>query len=107
MGFVLGAALLISPVFSAPVSAEEAATEDPNFSYKTITTREGLTFRVPEDMPIENRNGIQTPIPFDQYMYGKFKQIENKLKEVDAKLDRIEKMLISMQEDKPKVLSSR
>ena len=73
-----------------------------NFEYHTVTTKEGLNFRVPEDMPIETKNGIQAPLPFDEYMYGKFKQIENRLNSMDAKLDRIETMFVSLKENKAK-----
>ena len=80
-----------------------AETTDNNFDYSTVTTSEGLTFRVPEDMPIETRGGIQAPIPFDEYMYGKFRKFEDRLKVIDTKLDRIEKLLLEMRDEKARL----
>lgn len=82
-----------------PAEEEDIRKEAANFKYNTVTTKEGLSFRVPEDMQVETRNGIQAPIPFDEYMYGKFKSMDNRLKSIDAKLDRIEKILISHKEN--------
>ncbi len=69
------------------------APEDTNFHYQTKMTKEGLFFRVPEDMPIERRGGLQVPMQFDEYMYGKFKQLDDTLKEIGARLGHIESML--------------
>ena len=70
-----------------------AASEKPNFKYKTVTTPEGLVFRVPEDMPIEKRAGILAPIPFDEYSYGKFAQIQDRLNKLETKLDKLQETL--------------
>ena len=83
---------LVLSVSSWGFAAEEPreTQEGPaNFKYRTITTEEGLVFRVPEDMPIEKKNGILAPIPFDEYMYGKFKQIDERLKRIETKLEAI------------------
>ena len=82
--------------------SDDIRKEAANFKYNTVTTKEGLNFRVPEDMPVEMRNGIQAPIPFDEYMYGKFKQMDSRLKSIESKLDEIQKALISTN-DKSKV----
>ena len=76
--------------------------EDDNFKYHTVTTKEGLNFRVPEDMPIETRNGLQVPMPFDEYMYGKFKQMDNRLKSIETKLSNIENILTAGKASKDK-----
>lgn len=76
----------LAPVFflglsTAAVSADDPnapKAETPNFPYKTLKTKEGLIFRVPSDMPVETRGGIQAPIPFDEYVYGKFEALESK-----------------------------
>ncbi len=98
-------ALLFGSVFLVPANglAEESAEQGSeegaaNFRYETVTTSEGLTFRVPEDMPIEKRNGIVAPIPFDEYMYGKFAQLDQRMKSIEMKIDRIEALL----SEKPK-----
>jgi hypothetical protein len=85
-----------------------AAQDDSQFKYQTVTTKEGLSFRIPEDMPIETRNGIQIPIPFDEYMYSKFKQMDNRLNAMDAKLEAIQKFLAEMrEEDRKRVHASQ
>ena len=78
-----------------------------NYRYKTVTTKEGLNFRIPEDMPIETRNGIQAPISFEEYLYGRFKQMDSRLKSIEMKLDNIEKLLASSKEEKQKLPTSR
>ena len=83
---------------------KEIRAEADNFQYSTKTTKEGLQYRVPEDMPIETRNGIQAPIPFDEYMYSKFKKIDTRLDAMDKKLDNIQKILLGLKkEDKQKL----
>ena len=84
---------------------EEVREEATNFKYQTVKTQEGLNYRIPEDMPIESRNGIQAPIPFDEYMYSKFKAIDNKLQNMDEKLDHLEALVLELKENKPKVLT--
>ena len=79
---------------------------DTNFKYTTVTTKEGLSFRVPEDMPIEKRGGLLGPIPFDEYTYSKLKQIDTKIQGLNEKLDRIEKKMDEAKEEKKNVLSA-
>lgn len=93
--------LWIFAVLSLGAAVAAAAEDAENFEYRTVTTKEGLTYRVPEDMPIENRNGIQAPIPFDEYMYGKFKRMDARLKEMGEQLDRIEQLLLELKEGGP------
>ena len=88
--------LALSPAWGADEAPP--AEEDTNFRYQTKMTKEGLHFRVPEDMPIEHRGGLQVPLPFDEYMYGKFKQLDGILKSMETRLERIEKLLIEMKE---------
>jgi hypothetical protein len=104
MGFCLFSLFLVSTLVYPSVSNAEEETavkeEDvlPPLEYRTVTTPEGLSFRVPEDMPIEMRSGILSPIPFEEYVYAKFKQIDLKLKKISAQLDRIETLMLSLQE---------
>jgi hypothetical protein len=85
--------IALACVSAAPAFCAGAAEDEANFKYQTVTTKEGLTFRVPEDMPIESRGGIQAPIPFDEYMYGKFKQMDGRLARIEAQLQKIEELL--------------
>ncbi len=104
------AVFLFSLCIVQPVLADETKTDkedkDDNFQYTTLTTKEGLTFRVPEDMPIERRGGIQAPIPFDEYMYGKFKQMDDRLKDIETMLEDIRKILKSQKQTKAETLVS-
>ena len=79
----------------------EVRTDANNFKYQDVQTQAGLNFRVPEDMPIEKKNGIEAPLPFDEYMYGKFKQIDGRLENIEKKLDNIEKVLSPKPEPMP------
>jgi hypothetical protein len=78
--------------FSANASAEEeeSMTEQmKKYKFETVTTKEGLKFNVPSDMPILNKDGLVVPMPFEEYLYIKFKLIEERMKRLE---DRIEKM---------------
>ena len=66
-----------------------AEDDETNFRYQTKATKEGLIFRVPEDMPIESRGGLQVPMQFDEYMYGKFKQMDSRMQRIESKLERV------------------
>jgi len=110
---VLVGILLLGPdVFGFTEEEEDAIRQGAaNFKYHTVTTKEGLNFRVPEDLPIEKKDGLLNPLPFDEYMYGKFKQIDERLKSIELLLDRIDKTLAppvdnSPQANKPKALKS-
>jgi hypothetical protein len=96
--------------FSTGVSyaADTANSEsnDKNFDYQTVTTKEGLNFRVPEDMPIQKKDGIVAPVPFDEYMYGKFKKMDARLERIEQQLASIEKTLQEMKQSQPKVLKA-
>lgn len=85
-------------------SSANRAGSAANFKYKTVTTQEGLHFRVPEDMPIQTVNGIQVPMPFDEYMYGKFSDLGARVKSLESRLERIEKLLASTTSDSSKSL---
>ena len=74
---------------------QEIRDEAKDFKYNEVIAKSGLKYRVPEDMPIETRNGIEAPIPFDEYTYGKFKRIEGRLDRIEESLARIEKAVAS------------
>lgn len=101
--FLMGLFLLVPISHSAESTTPE---DDSNFKYKTITTKDGLNFRVPEDMPIQKKDGIVAPMPFDEYMYGKFKKIDMRLEHMETQLQNIEKLLEEMKQSQPKVLKA-
>ena len=57
-----------------------------------VKTVDGLRFEVPEDMPIEKKNGIVAPIGLDKYVAFKFRK-------VDERLDKIEDFMTKAEED--------
>ena len=97
-------AITVCPAFAlTDQQKQEIREEAKNFQYNEVTSPSGLKYRVPEDMPIENRNGIEAPIPFDEYTYSKFKKIDERLKSIEETLSRIEKnMTASKSQEKLK-----
>lgn len=88
--------LMILPIFmmifSSGLSAQEDRYEhsDDDSTY-VLKTQDGLTFRVPEDMPIEKRDGVVAPMPFNEYIFLKIKQINKDLSDVKDRLSALEK----------------
>ena len=81
---------------------KEIINEANNFQYSTVTTKSGLRFRVPEDLPIETRNGIEAPLPFDEYMYSKFKKMDERMTHIEKTLDRIAETISPKPKEVPK-----
>ena len=98
--FVLAVACLSFAGVSRAMTEEEnkqLLEETKDYQFKNVTTKEGLNFTIPEDMPIETRNGVTAPIPFDEYLYFKFRKLEEKMtatdKKTDDQLERIDKKI--------------
>ena len=72
-----------------------------DFQFNVITTKTGLQFRVPDDMPIETRNGIEVPLPFDEYVYGKFKKLDDRLSRIEKSIQNIEKSVANLKPQTP------
>ena len=102
--FVVALLLLAMTLSSAvvlaydEVEANKVAQDMKDYGFKEVTTKEGLVFRIPSDMPIEKRAGMLSPVPFDEYLYIKFKKIEEKLIEVDKKLTDTDKKIDHLEE---------
>ena len=94
IGAVLISLALLTVQAADPVFAqgkEKDLGQEDGIKYHTVTTKEGLSFTVPEDMPIVNRNGIVAPVPFEEYIYGKLNKLNSRLKSVEARLDQVER----------------
>jgi len=64
---------------------------------QSIQKKSGLNFQVPDDWPIEKRGGILAPIPTDEYMMIKFKEVEEEFKMVnDGLASKFEELQASM-----------
>lgn len=96
--FFIVLTLALGRCFSVWAAERErrAESEPITFTYRNVTTKQGLTFRVPEDMPIEYRDGMVAPIPFDEYMYGKFKQMDFRMQRIESKLERVIRKLSAL-----------
>ena len=91
--------------FVGSARAEEGAAEKirkMNYEYGNVTTKEGLTFRVPEDMPIEKRDGILAPLPFDEYTFRKFKLLEERIRSLESKITLLEARLNALEKPEEK-----
>ena len=74
----------------ADYSEEEAKRMEEDIKklgFKTMTTKEGLNFNIPADMPVVTRNGLTSPVNFDEYLYVKYRQLQDELKQMGTKLD--------------------
>ena len=85
------------PALADDADSQKTEEDMQNYRFKTVTTPEGLNFKIPEDMPIETRNGLKAPIPYDEYLYFKFKKLEEKLNETSAKIDKMAASLEKIQ----------
>jgi len=54
-----------------------------------IKTKQGLHFMLPEDWPVEKKDGMINPIPIQEYLYTKFKKLESRLDTVEEQLNEI------------------
>ena len=75
--------------------ADKMAEEIKNGGFETVTTKEGLKFDIPSDMPIERKDGLVRPVPFEEYLYVKFKKIEERVVSLDEKVKKMDEKLSS------------
>ena len=73
--------------FGDDAQREKTESEFQKYRFKKVTTPEGLNFNIPEDMPIETRNGLKGPIPYDEYLYFKIMKLNEKITQVEGKVD--------------------
>jgi hypothetical protein len=76
-------------------AAQKTAEEMKAYRFETVTTKEGLTFSIPSDMPIERKDGLVQPIPFEEYLYFRFKKMEERMDQLDRRLDDFEGRLMA------------
>src|SRR6185503_2251206 len=83
------AALLVAAGSARAYDEAEAAKlaeEIKKYRFETVTTKEGLKFSVPSDMPIETKDGIVAPVPFEEYLYFKFRKMEERMTVLENRL---------------------
>ena len=62
--------------------AEDAAAAKPLMQRKTV---KGVTFNLPPDWPIEERDGFTAPIPVEEYLARKFRRLESRLQMLEQR----------------------
>jgi len=62
------------------------ANKSPSQTTQEPVKKRGLLFTVPEDWPIEERGGVVAPIPIEEYVTRKFKDIESRLEKIKQDL---------------------
>ena len=100
LAFFLALFVLPPLLCFADDAGEDSKDEPPNFTYHDVKTKEGLVFRVPEDMPIVKRGGILAPLPFDEYVYRKLKQMDNHIKRIESRIEAVEKKIALHKQEK-------
>ena len=75
--------------------AQKTAEYMKKYRFETMTTKEGLTFSIPSDMPIDRKNGLVQPIPYEEYLYIKFKLMEERMKSMEEHLDKMEEKILA------------
>ena len=92
-------AVLLLCLFAPRVSAQEfRAAGDTDKEGLVIKSVDGLKFRVPEDMPIEKKNGIVAPMDLTEYVAIKFSRTEKRLRNIQERIEKIEEELNLIEE---------
>ena len=71
-----------------------------------LKTKKGLHFTLPEDWPVEKKDGIVQPMSIYEYFSSKFKTVETEFAAVKQRLDAIERKGTSPDDEKKKMLKS-
>ena len=74
--------------YNGQLSDESAPAENSAESARPDTG--GLQFSVPDDWPIEKRNGAVGPIPIEEYMKLRFDRVETQMNALDARVQQLE-----------------
>jgi hypothetical protein len=100
-GLILGVlfALAIAGSSWAEVTPENTTSGTDNKAKKDfgVKTVEGLRFAVPEDMPIQKKDGITAPMKMEEYVAVKFSRIENRLSAVEKAIAKINEELSTIE----------
>ena len=64
----------VSGFVASPIRAEDTSAEG-----TVKKSKGGLNFQLPPDWPVEKRGGMIIPIPVEEYLGKKFKEVESRL----------------------------
>lgn len=88
---------------AAVVSAEEATDAEKATVRKT---QEKLHFQLPPDWPIERRGGMVGPIPVEEYLATKFKELDARLQVIQQQVNGLELRVRILEDSAKKPASS-
>jgi len=77
---LLWSVLCISFIGSTAIAAEVADRQ----AKLVVKTYKGLSFRVPEDWPVEEIDGTVGPIPIEEYLHRKFEVVTEKMQKLES-----------------------
>lgn len=87
---------LLPVLVMAQENEGSAVKQDDNMVVKVV---DGHKFRVPEDMPIEKKDGIIAPMEISEYISRKFAKLEKRVEGMEISMKEIEDRLNSLQGD--------
>lgn len=80
--------LNVTPLYSADDS-ETPAEEIEVIPFKVVE-KKGIVFRVPDDIPFVEKDGILKPITYEEYFYSKIKKLETTVADLRSRLEQME-----------------
>ena len=85
-----------------------ASTEDKTLSDDTVTIRTEGAHRLllPNDWPVEQKDGLVNPVPIEQYLSMKFSQVASRLDAVAQRMASMDQRLRNVEEQQ-KTLQAR
>ena len=90
------------------LGAALAAAEDATLTDDTLTVRTEGAHRLllPNDWPVEYKDGLVSPVSIEQYLSMKFGQVAGRLEEVNRRLASADQRLAALEEQQ-KILQIR
>ena len=80
--------LNVLPLYAAEES-DDSAKEIEVIPFKEVT-KKGLVFRVPDDIPFVEKDGILKPITYEEYFYSKIRKLEKTVTDLKSRLEEVE-----------------
>ena len=97
----LGMMIAASP--ASPIWAEDASQD----AVTVRKTKDNLNFNLPPDWPVEKRGGVVGPIPVEEYLAKKFKELDAKLQAIEQRLSGLDIRLRVLEEAASKKTTSQ
>lgn len=91
--------LNVTPLCGADDS-ETPAEEIEIIPFKVVE-KKGIVFRVPDDIPFVEKDGILKPITYEEYFYSKIKKLETTVADLNSRLEQMESPVAEVEEQAP------